>query len=192
MMFLVSLLLLFLLVIYILEIRRMKFSVKLIVLIGVCGGMSFILNMIKFISMPQGGSITLFSMLPVLIVSFLYGRGAGLTAGILVGILKTIDGVYILHPIQFILDYIAANMCLGFANLFGNDNRLKIFLGSIIAISFSIFINILSGVVFFAEYAPVGINPLLYSIIYNISSLGIEGIMTAIVIIFVPFKRLKI
>ncbi|MDU1855746.1 MAG: energy-coupled thiamine transporter ThiT, partial [Clostridium baratii] len=71
------------------------------------------------------------------------------------------------------------------------DKRLNVNLGAIISVSLSVFISILSGVIFFGQYAPKGMNVWLYSCIYNISSAGVEGILTIIVMNLLPIKKLK-
>ena len=74
-------------VLYLNEIRKTKFTTKKIVVIGIFSGISFILSMIEFIKFPQGGGIALFSMMPVMVVSLLFGKAEGLTAGLVYGLL---------------------------------------------------------------------------------------------------------
>lgn len=172
------------------EIRKTKFTTKLIFIIGIFSALAYVLNLIKFIRMPQGGSITLFSMLPVMLLSILYGKGVGLTSGILLGFLKMTDGITFLHPVQFLLDYILGNMALGFAGMFGRDNKFKIFFGCLISGILGVMFSVLSGAIFFSEFAPENMNPWIYSIIYNFSSLGVEVILTTIVMTFLPLDRI--
>lgn len=177
--------------IYLLEVRKVKFNIRLIVLISIFASISYILNMIKFIRMPQGGAITLFSMLPVMLISFIYGKGVGCTLGILVGVLKMFDGIIFLNPLQFILDYIFSNISLGFACIFGMKNKFIMFLGCISSGLLSIMFNIISGVLFFSEFIPDGVNVWMYSFIYNFSSLGIEVLLTSIAMLFIPIGRIN-
>ena len=67
--------------IYIKDINKAKFTTKEIVVIAMFSAISFILYMIQFIKYPQGGGITLFSMLPTMLLAILYGRCAGVTGG---------------------------------------------------------------------------------------------------------------
>lgn len=177
--------------IYLLDVRKVKFNIRLIVLISIFASISYILNMIKFIRMPQGGSITLFSMLPVMLLSFIYGKGIGCTLGILVGILKMFDGIVFLNPLQFFLDYIFSNMILGFACIFGMKKKFTMFLGCILSGFFSVMFNVFSGVLFFRDFLPEGVNIWLYSFIYNFSTLGVEILLTSVFILFVPVERIK-
>lgn len=177
-------------IIYIFEIKKIKFSIRTIFLIALFGAISYVLNTIKFLRMPQGGSITFFSMLPVMLVSIVHSKGAGLTCGILSGILKTLDGAVFLNPLQFILDYILANMVLGFSGIFGRKNKFRIILGCVLSGFISVVFNILSGVLFFGEFAPENTNVWIYSILYNFSSVGVEVILTVVVLGFMPLHRI--
>ena len=180
----------FFLCIYIREVRKVKFDVNLTIIIGIFSAMAFCLNSIKFIRMPQGGSISLFSMVPVMIIAVLKGNATGLTSGILLGFLKMLDGITFINPLQFVLDYILANMCFGFSGIFGKNNKFKIILGCTLSGMLCILFNILSGALFFGEFAPEGTNVWIYSIIYNFSSIGIEIILSIILMFFIPIKKL--
>jgi thiamine transporter len=176
---------------YIKDINKAKFKTKEIVIIAMFSAISFILYMIQFIKYPQGGGITLFSMLPTMLLAILYGRCAGVTGGLIFGLLKLLNGAYVVHPAQFILDYLLSTMALGLAGEFGKSKKSDILKGCLLSTSLSVLINIISGVVFFGQYAPEGMNVLLYSCIYNISSAGVEGILSTLVIIFLPIKRFE-
>lgn len=174
---------------YVKELGNTKFNIRMLLVMAIFGALGYVLNLFKFINMPQGGSITFFSMLPTMVLSFIYGRGIALTSGLLLGVLKLLDGAVILNPFQFLLDYLLSNMCLGFASMFGRENRFKIFMGCLISAIMCTMFNVLSGVLFYGEFAPEGINVWVHSLIYNFSSIGIEGVLTSIVATFFPFDR---
>lgn len=176
---------------YAYNLRKHPLTTKKIVAVGMYSAVAFLLYLIHFITYPQGGGITLFSMLPIMLLSIFYGTTVGVTGGLIFGLLKLLNGAFIVHPVQFLLDYILANMALGLTGVFGWNKRLKINLGAIISVSLSVFISILSGVIFFGQYAPKGMNVWIYSCIYNISSAGVEGILTIIVMNLLPIKKLK-
>ena len=184
----ISLVLLFM---YAKDINKKKFSTKEIVMIAMFSAISFILYMIQFIRYPQGGGITLFSMLPSMLLAILYGKEAGLTGGLIFGLLKLLNGAYVVHPAQFLLDYILSNMALGLAGEFGREKKSDMFKGCLFASSLSVLISIISGVVYFGQYAPEGMNIVLYSCIYNISSAGVEGLLSSIILILLPIKRFQ-
>ena len=177
-------------VLYVKETRKTKFTTKKIVVIGIFSGISFILSMIEFIKFPQGGGIALFSMMPIMVVSLLFGKGEGLTAGLVYGLLKLLNGAYVVHPVQLLLDYVLANMVLGLAGSFGRDKKIKVVLGCLMASMLSLLCSVLSGVVFFGEYTPEGMNVWIYSIVYNFACVGIEGILCTILVVFMPLARI--
>ncbi|MGG2466505.1 energy-coupled thiamine transporter ThiT [Paraclostridium bifermentans] len=184
----ISLVILFM---YAKDINKKKFSTKEIVMIAMFSAISFILYMIQFIRYPQGGGITLFSMLPTMLLAILYGREAGLTGGLIFGLLKLLNGAYVVHPAQFLLDYILSNMALGLAGEFGREKKSDMFKGCLFASSLSVLISIISGVVYFGQYAPEGMNIVLYSCIYNISSAGVEGLLSSLILVLLPIKRFQ-
>lgn len=175
--------------IYIINLIKYKFTTNMIVKIGVISSLSFVLYLIHLIRYPQGGGITLFSMLPVMILSILYGNIPGVTGGLIFGLLKLLNGAVIVHPLQFLLDYILGTMALGVAGTFGKDKKYNIILGSLFATGLSLLSSVISGVLFFGQYAPKGMNVWLYSIIYNGSSAGVEAVLTTILIAIIPIKK---
>lgn len=188
--YLVALIEFILLALYILDLRKHKITTKEIVMIGLNVAISYVLYIIPLVRYPQGGGITFFSMLPIMLLSLVYGRTIGVTGGLIFGLLKTLNGAFIVHPVQFFLDYILANMALGLAGTFGIDKKYKIFLGSFMAGALSTFISVVSGVVFFGQYAPPDMNLWIYSIIYNVSSAGVESFLTSIALTLMPIQSL--
>ncbi|MGL5757040.1 MAG: energy-coupled thiamine transporter ThiT [Paraclostridium sp.] len=176
---------------YIKDVSKTKFETKEIVMIAMFSSISFILYMIQFIKYPQGGGITLFSMLPTMLLSILYGRCAGVTGGLVFGLLKLLNGVYVVHPAQFILDYLLSTMALGLAGEFGSEKKSDIVKGCLLATSLSVLVCIISGVVYFGQYAPEGMNIVVYSCLYNISSAGVEGLFSTIILVLLPITRFK-
>lgn len=176
---------------YLKGLKNTKFTTKTVVMIGMFSAISYILSMIEFIKYPQGGGISLFSMLPTMLLSVLFGNTVGITGGLIYGVLKLLKGVYIIHPAQFLLDYILSNMALGLAGEFGREKKSDMFKGCLFASSLSVLISIISGVVYFGQYAPEGMNIVLYSCIYNISSAGVEGLLSSIILVLLPIKRFQ-
>lgn len=179
------------LVIYFFFISKEKFNTKKIILVGVFAAISIVLYMIPLIRYPQGGGITMLSMLPVMLLGLIVDWKLATLCGLIFGILKLINGGVIISPVQFILDYMLSTMILGFSGMFGNKNKLKIFMGCFFVGMLATFINTISGAIFFAQYAPVGMNAWAYSIIYNYSSAGVEALITAVVATFLPISLLK-
>ena len=153
-----------------------KIDVKKLTMSAVMLALSFVLSLVKVFEMPLGGSVTLFSMLPVCMLSIMYGCRCGLLCTFVYSLTQLAMGVgavagWGLTPAVFVgclaFDYIIAFTVLGFAGLF----RTKGVSGYIAGISFAIVMrmvsHVISGVFFFASWAPDGWNPLAYSLAYN-------------------------
>ncbi len=92
--------------------------------------LSVVLSFVKVYEMPYGGSITLFSMVPVMFIGYAYGAKWGLASGLVYGIVQCIAGAsnslaYLTdNMLNFILcllfDYLVAFSVLGLAGVFKN------------------------------------------------------------------------
>ena len=67
-------------------------DVKALTISSLLIALSVILGNIKIFEMPQGGSITLMSILPIVLCGYLLGTKRGVLAGICVGLLNLIFG----------------------------------------------------------------------------------------------------
>ncbi|WP_107841319.1 energy-coupled thiamine transporter ThiT [Metasolibacillus meyeri] len=176
---------------------------KLVILmeIAIMAGLSFILGKLAF-SLPQGGSIS-FGMLPIVLVAFRHGLFAGMATGLLEGVISAMMGGYILHWLQAILDFGVASTVIGLAAVVrrpllnalhdGNKNAITGYMttGVLLGATLSLIAHVLSGVVFFSEYAGDQ-NPWIYSIIYNVTHMVPSAILTIIVgsLLFATAPRL--
>ena len=176
---------------YLLNVKRIKFDTKTMIVVSLFAACSVVLSKIKLIQYPQGGGIDLLSSLPVLMIGLLYGPIVGMTCGLIAGILGLIGSAYIIHPAQFLLDYILPTMLLGFSGLFNCKNKKTIFIGCLLAVFLKQIVHIISGCIYFAEYAWEGWNPLAYSVVYNLSGTGLEGLLSSIVLTMIPLTKIK-
>lgn len=166
--------------------KSLKFNSKLIARIGLAIALAFILDMIKIYSLPNGGgSISLGSMIPIIIISFVYGPSIGLFTGFLFGLFKLILDPYILNPIQVLFDYPLPFMAVGVAGFFKNK-----YLGASVGMLLRFISHFISGVVFFGSYAPEGISPIIYSLSVNGLAVGGELIICLVLLTLLPVERL--
>ena len=121
------------------------------------------LSYIKVFSLPQGGSVTAGSMVPILWLALRRGPKIGLFAAAVYGLVQLAVEPFIVHPAQVLLDYPIAFGALGLAGLFRN----RPFIGVNVGIWSRFLAHFLSGIIFFANYAPEGMHPIVYSAIYN-------------------------
>ncbi|HBX47532.1 MAG TPA: energy-coupled thiamine transporter ThiT [Clostridiaceae bacterium] len=151
---------------------------------SICIALSFVLSYIRFFKMPQGGSITAGSMLPVMLFAYWFGPADGVIAGMVYGLLQFIQDPFIVHPLQVVLDYPLAFGALGLAGLSKKNFSLSLAIGTIFRFLFSF----LSGTLFFVEYAKqVGEAPVVYSLAYN-SVILIDGLICIAISLIPQFK----
>jgi len=184
-----------LVVVLALMIRRQVWTAKMLAMGAVCIAMSVLLAAIRLYRLPNGGSITPASMLPIFVFAWIYGVPAGLSVGLVHGILQLTLGAYVLHPVQFLLDYILPFTMLGFAGLFHKMDIKGLWIGIWVGGALRFIMHLLSGVIFFASYAPEGQSPFVYSFLYN-GSYMLPDLILATVIAMIPpvsklFMRLK-
>ena len=156
------------------DVRALTVSALLIALATVLG-------QIKIFEMPQGGSVTLLSILPIVVCGYLLGTRRGVMAGFCVGLINLIFGPYVIHPVQLLMDYPIAFGALGLSGLTRNTKN-GLTKGYIIGIIGRYICAVLSGVIFFGAYAPEGFNAWTWSLWYNLTYLAAEGVITLIVI----------
>lgn len=154
---------------------KSPFDSRCIALAGICVALSFALSYIKLWEMPQGGSITLASLLPVMLFAYVYGPKKGVLVCFIYGILQAVQDPYIIHPAQFLLDYPIAFALVGFAGAFANIKamekipQVKFTLGAVLGGLLRFFAHVLSGVYAFNAYAldKGQSNFWIYSTAYN-------------------------
>lgn len=149
--------------------------------------LAIVTSNIKIFHLPNGGSITLFSMFFVTLIGYWYGPTVGLMAGVAYGLLQMIIDPYIVSIPQMLIDYPFAFGALGLSGLF-SEKKNGMIIGYIVAVIGRFVFSVLSGVIFFGMYAPEGMSPLVYSITYNGSYLAAEAAIT-LVLLSVPAMR---
>jgi thiamine transporter len=150
--------------------------------------LAFVLGFVVLFKMPFGGSVSL-EMIPLILLALRQGWRVGIIAGAAYGLLDLAIDTYVVHPVQLLLDYPLAFGVLGLAGLFRPTVRGAI-LGTTLAVLARFLCHFLSGVIFFASYAPEGWNPLLYSAAYNAAYLA-PSLSIAIVVTVVLLKALE-
>ncbi|HHW95285.1 MAG TPA: energy-coupled thiamine transporter ThiT [Mogibacterium sp.] len=148
-----------------------------------------ILSQIKIFQMPQGGSVTLFSMLPIVLLGYLLGTRWGILGGTIHGLLDLMFGGFVIHPAQLFIDYILAFAVLGLSGITRNKKH-GLTLGYLIAITGRYIFAVLSGYIFFSSYAPENFNALTWSLWYNLTYIGAEAVLTIILINISPIRNM--
>lgn len=135
------------------------------ILIALGTVLALLTNYIPFLNLPYGGSITIFSMVPLVVISYRYGVKWGIFSGIVFGLLQMVIGItagvfqgaeaYV-AICSALLDYIVAYMVIGTAGMFRNKIKnpvLAIGTGTLVACLLRLVTHFISGAVFFGSYA---------------------------------------
>lgn len=165
--------------------KKKTMSTKMLSIGALCLATSFVLSYIRILDLPQGGSVTILSLLPLIIFAYIYGPVHGLTVCFAYSLLQIIQGPYIVHWAQFILDYPLAFTLVGLAGFCSKN----IVLGTIVGYVARYVCHVLSGAIFYAEYAePSGFSSgLVYSIFYN--GFAIVEMVLCLIVLAIPAIR---
>ncbi|MGG4166704.1 energy-coupled thiamine transporter ThiT [Rossellomorea vietnamensis] len=174
-------------------------NTRLVVLLeaSLMAAFAVILDMLPSIKLSPSISISI-AMVPIFLLSYRRGWKAGFLGGFVWGILQIALGdAWIATPVQMVIEYFIAFAFIGFAGIFagkiqaalGSGLRSKAIVWVVIA-TFAgslarYFWHFIAGFVFFAEYAPDDMSPLLFSFIMNgITMLG-SALLCSIVLVFI-------
>ena len=154
---------------------RKGFDSRTISYAAVCIAMSFALSYLAPIHLPYGGSVTIASLLPLMIYSYMFGVRKGVFAGAIYGLLQVIQDPWILHPAQLLLDYPIAFAGIGLAGMFRGVEKFRkmpqvsFLLGALVGSVIRYLAHLFAGVFAFGQFAAdYGFDSdWLYSLTYN-------------------------
>lgn len=168
---------------------KKKLSIKALVFSAMAIALAMVTSMIKLIDMPMGGSVTLCSMLFICLIGYLFGLRTGLMAAIAYGFLQLVVDPYIISIPQMLTDYIFAFGALGISGVFSNQ-KYGLIKGYLLGVLGRFFFTFLSGMIFFGEYASsYNMSVPVYSLIYNGSYVGLEALITTVILSFSPVSK---
>lgn len=159
------------------------------------GAFALILDLLPSIQLGPWISIS-FAMVPIFIIAFRWGFLVSVLSGFIWGLLQVVTGdFYFLTFIQFFIEYFVAFAFVGFAGLLYKQIQLAfkenqkgkglllagvaVFIGSIARYFWHFF----AGVIFWGEYAPEGMSPIIYSLTVNGTAMLGSAIFCIIVVI---------
>ncbi len=154
--------------------------------------LAFVLSVIPLPKMPQGGSVTLFSTLPIIVMSFRHGLKWGVGTAAVYGVLQTFAGLGNVAAAQtpgamflcVMLDYMVAYAALGLTGPIANKlafakgeqtapsaGRELASMAAAVVITGLIRLacSFLSGILIWGAYTPAGTPVWAYSLGYNAS-----------------------
>jgi thiamine transporter len=159
-----------------------RWGVRALAEIGVAIALAAVLGQVRLFMMPQGGAVSL-ELLPIIFIAVRRGVVPGAVTGLLYGLLQLgLPGAFVYHPVQAALDYPLAFMALGVAGFVDVRGFRSLTLAVFLALAVRFVFHFLSGLIFFAAYAPQWEAPWLYAATYNLLYLLPEGILTALLL----------
>jgi thiamine transporter len=164
--------------------KKTTFNARILAYGALSMAAAFALSYVKIFQFPNGGTITIASMLPLFIFAYIAGPWSGIAVGLCYSMLQFIQEPVAYHWAQFLLDYPLAFAMLGLAGFFRNN----IYLGAIVGSTARFICHFLSGFIFFGSFAPAGQSVYLYSFIYNISYI-LPDLVICLIILLIPQVR---
>jgi len=155
--------------------KRKMSDTRSIVYGAISIALSFALSYAKLFELPQGGSVTFASLLPLMIYCCMFGTRRGLIVCTIYGVLQALQDPFIIHPMQFLLDYPLAFGLIGVSGIFMEKGLFKdkkvvaFLLGGVLAVVLRYACHVCSGVFAFADYADLDKydTAIAYSMAYN-------------------------
>ena len=160
---------------------NMKTGTRKLIFAAMAMALAFVTSFISLLRMPMGGYVSLFSMFFITLIGYWYGIRTALIAGFAYGLLQFVVDPYILSIPQVLCDYVLAFGALGLSGLF-HDSPHGMGKGYLVGVFGRFIFAFLSGVIFFGDYAPEGMNPAIYSFVYNGTYIFTEAGITFIII----------
>lgn len=143
------------------------------IMIAIAISIALICGFMPFLNLPFGGGFTIASMLPIVLISYMYGIKWGLLTGLAYSFMQmlisfnTVQAFFLPNSDNYmgnvfsalaicLLDYVLAYTVLGLGGLFRNvikNKTASIVLGVVLALSLRYIVHIISGYIFFGAWA---------------------------------------
>ena len=154
-----------------------------LVLAAMMVALSFVLSCAKLQEMPMGGSITVGSMLPIMLLAIGKGNKWGISAAFVSSLFQLLQAVvegnvfpYCETPFTLVIcilfDYIVPFTLIGLAGIFrrvsiGRVRHAGIYGGIIMVCVLRFLCHFVTGVAIWGQWAPEGMGKFVYSLLYN-------------------------
>lgn len=150
-----------------------------------------VLSILPILELPYGGSVTVCSALPLLIIAYRHGSKWGVFAGVTYGILQMLLGMknvmYFNTPLSILavvfLDYILAFAALGLGGVFRGKFKKQVpamICGSILALFLRYILHTVAGATVWAGLSIPTEAALVYSLAYNATYMLPEMLVTVL------------
>ena len=163
--------------------------------------LAFVLSYVRLFKMPLGGSITLASMLPIMLIAIKYGPKIGVGTALVYSITQLLQAytegdvfpyceTALTLVICMLFDYVFPFTVLGLAGVFKNLRLFKrkqvaAYVGMVAVVTVRFLSHFITGVAIWGQWAPDGMGKFLYSFLYNASYLSVDFIICILITIYI-------
>ena len=187
--------------------KRLSTNLSTLTECAIMLALSFALSYAKLFEMPMGGSVTVASMLPVMLISIKYGIGTGLATCFTYSLTQLLQALasanvfpYCETPGTLVLcilfDYVVPFTLLGLAGLFHKikltkNTELNVYIGITSVVLLRFVCHFITGVAIWGQWAPDGMGKYLYSFLYNGGFLSLDFLI-CIVCAILMFRKAEL
>lgn len=173
--------------------RQDRSSVMILVESAILISVATVLSLIPLTELPYGGSITLASMMPILLISYRNGIGWGLGSGLVYAVIQQLLGLKNLSYVTtwqsvlavILLDYVLAFVVIGLAGIFRRVIRrqnVAMIAGGLLVCVLRYLCHVVSGATVWAGLSIPNSTALASSFIYNATYMAPETIVLLIAV----------
>ena len=166
--------------------------------------LSFALSYAKLFEMPMGGSVTVASMLPIMLISVKYGVKVGLSTSFLYSLTQLMQAFASANVFPYcetgttlavciLFDYVVPFTVLGLAGIFlkvkvFKNVEMNVYCGIVGAVALRFACHFITGVAIWGQWAPEGMGKFLYSFLYNAGFLSVDFLICIVCAVLI-FRR---
>ena len=155
--------------------------------------LAFALSSAKLYEMPLGGSVTVASMLPIMLIGVKHGALIGVGTGFVYSLTQIFQALVEGNVFPYcetgatlvicvVFDYVLPFTILGLAGMFKNskifkNQEISFYVGMILVVLVRFLSHFVTGVAIWGQWAPDGMGKYLYSFLYNGGFLSFDFII---------------
>ena len=173
-----------------------KRKIKILTECSIMIALSTVLSIIKLLELPYGGSITVASMLPIVIISYRHGIKAGFGAALAYSVIQLLLGINNLSYFTtwysvvaiILLDYIVAFAVFGLSGVFKGrfqSSALALTLGTLLCSLLRYACHVISGSTVWAGLSIPSSAAFIYSVGYNATYMIPETVVLSLAVFYI-------
>ena len=167
--------------------------------------LAFALSMAKLYEMPLGGSVTVGSMLPIMMIGIKYGPKIGVGTAFLYSVTQALQALASGNVFPYcetgttlvvciLFDYVVPFTILGLSGIFMKcssirTEEVRAYIGMAATVVVRFLSHFITGVVIWKQWAPEGMGKYLYSFLYNGSFLGVDFAILLVIAVLMLRKN---